>query len=90
MQGVGNKCVKEASTALPILHRAELLKEHEQVMQVMVMHSLVTHLGRNGWAAILLKGTEALRWINTKVTLQDKYKLLPLFVPTAASSEGMW
>lgn len=63
MQGVGNKCIKEESTALPTLYRAELLKEHEQVMQVMVMHPTVTHLGRNGWDATLLKGMEALRWI---------------------------
>lgn len=43
MQGVGNKCIKEVSTALPTLYRAELLKEHEQEMQVMVMQSVVTH-----------------------------------------------
>lgn len=63
MQGIGNKCIKEVDIALPTLHRAELLKEHGQVMEIMVMHSTVTHLGRNGWDAILLKGMEALRWI---------------------------
>lgn len=54
-------CIKEVSTALSTLHRAELLREHEQVMQVMVMDSLVTHPGRNCWAATLLKGMEGLR-----------------------------
>lgn len=63
MQGLGNKCVREVSTALSTLHRAELLREHEQVMQVMVMDSLVTHPGRNNWAAALLKGMGALRQI---------------------------
>lgn len=62
-QGVGNTCVKKVSTAYSTLQRAELLREHEQVMQVMVMDSLVTHPGRNGWAATLLKGMEALRQI---------------------------
>jgi len=63
MQGVGNKCAKEVSTALSTLHRAELFREYEQVMQVMVMHSLVTHPGRNGWAATLLNSMEALKHI---------------------------
>jgi len=77
MQGEGNKCLREASATLSTLHRAELLKVHKQVMQVIVMDSLITHPGRNGRPPMLLRAMEALRQIirtqSTKMTPQEAH-----------------
>lgn len=77
MQGEGNKCLREASAALSTLHRAELLWVHKQVMQIIVMDSLIAHPGRNGWAPMLLRAMEALRQIirtqSTKMTPQEAH-----------------